>query len=88
VAHGAAADPAKPAIIIAAYDEDTVPVLTTLRRQGARGPILGTITMGNEGYPVLFADQPEERQKPGFFTAAAVRATAAVLSMASLRRAR
>ena len=33
----AAADPANPAIILAAYDTETVPVLTTLRRQGARG---------------------------------------------------
>jgi branched-chain amino acid transport system substrate-binding protein len=67
-AREAAADPANPAIIIAAYDKDTVPVLTILRRQGARGPILGTLTMSDEGYPALFADQPEERQKPGFFT--------------------
>ena len=64
----AAADPANPAIVIAGYDTDTVPVLTTLRRQGARGPILGTTTMAGEVYNRLFADQPEERQKPGFFT--------------------
>jgi branched-chain amino acid transport system substrate-binding protein len=64
----AAADPANPAIFIAAYDADTVPVLTTLRRQGARGPILGTVTMAGEPYSALFAGQPEERQEPGFFT--------------------
>jgi branched-chain amino acid transport system substrate-binding protein len=64
----AAADPAAPAIFIFAYDKDTLPVLMTLRRQGARGSILGTTTMAGEVYGALFADQPEERQQPGFFT--------------------
>ena len=64
----AAADPTDPAIVIAAYDRDTVPVVTTLRRQGAQGPILGTLTMAGQAYPTLFADEPEEHQKPGFFT--------------------
>ncbi len=66
-ARRAAADPANPAIVIAAYDTDTVPILTTLRRQGARGAILGTTTMAGEVYNRLFSDQPEEREKPGFF---------------------
>ena len=78
-AREAATDPANPAIVIAAYDKDTVPVLTTLRRQGARGPILGTLTMGDEGYPALFADQPEEHQKPGFFTDGVYAATPMIL---------
>ena len=68
VARLAAADPANPAIFIFGYDKDTVPVVTTLRRQGTRGPVLGTVTMAGEAYSALFADQPEERQKPGFFT--------------------
>ena len=67
-ARRAAADPGNPAIVIVAYDEDTLPVLMTLRRRGARGPVLGTTTMAGEVYSALFADQPEERQKPGFFT--------------------
>ncbi len=64
----AAADPANPAIIVAAYDKDTVPVLATLKRQGVRGPILGTLTMADEAYSTLFAREPEEHEKPGFFT--------------------
>jgi branched-chain amino acid transport system substrate-binding protein len=75
VARRAAADPANPAIIIAGYDTDTVPVLTTLRRHGTRGPILGTTTMAGEVYNRLFSDQPEERKKPGFFTEGVYAAT-------------
>jgi ABC-type branched-subunit amino acid transport system substrate-binding protein len=68
LARAAAADPTNPAIFIAAYDKDSMPPLMALRRQGARGPVLGTVTMAGEAYATLFAGQPEERQKPGFFT--------------------
>jgi ABC-type branched-subunit amino acid transport system substrate-binding protein len=68
VARLAADEPSDTAIFIAGYDKDTVPVVATLRRQGARGPILGTLTMAGEAYGALFAGQPEERRKPGFFT--------------------
>jgi len=64
----AAADPAAPAIILAGYDADCVPVLMTLRRQGARGPILGTVTNAGDAFSAEFANQPEERKQPGFFT--------------------
>jgi branched-chain amino acid transport system substrate-binding protein len=64
----AAADPTNPAIVIAGYDADCVPVLMALRRHGARGTILGTVTMAGEEFNAHFADQPEERQTPGFFT--------------------
>jgi ABC-type branched-subunit amino acid transport system substrate-binding protein len=67
-ARDAASDPANPAIILATYDKEAAPVVTVLRRQGARGPILGTLDIADEHFPTLFADQPEERQKPGFFT--------------------
>jgi branched-chain amino acid transport system substrate-binding protein len=92
----AAADPGGPAIFIFAYDTDTLPVLMTLRRQGVRGPVLGTTTMAGEVYSALFADQPEERQKPGFFTDGVYAATpvifdsgnAATLAFADRFRAR
>ena len=64
----AAADPANPAIVLAAYDLDTLPVLKALKRQGARGPILGSISIAGDAYNSLFAGEPEERQTPGFFT--------------------
>jgi branched-chain amino acid transport system substrate-binding protein len=62
------ADPADPAIIVAAYDNEAAPVLKILRRHGARGPVLGTLDIAGEAFSRLFADQPEERQQPGFFT--------------------
>ena len=68
VAGLAAADPANPAIVLAAYDLDTLPVLKALKRQGARGPILGSISIAGDAYNSLFAGEPEERQTPGFFT--------------------
>jgi branched-chain amino acid transport system substrate-binding protein len=75
----AAADPANPAIFIFGYDKDTVPVLTTLRREHAHGPILGTVTMAGEAYSALYASEPEEREKPGFFTDGVCAATPLIL---------
>ncbi|MGO9741551.1 MAG: ABC transporter substrate-binding protein [Roseiarcus sp.] len=69
----AAAEPGNPAIIIAAYDADTAPVLMELKRQGASGPILGSITMAGDRYNSFFVDQPEERQTLGFFTEGGLR---------------
>jgi branched-chain amino acid transport system substrate-binding protein len=64
----AAADPEQPAIILAMLDTDAKPALASLRRQGARGPILGTNAIAGEFFNGYFADEPEERQRPGFFT--------------------
>jgi ABC-type branched-subunit amino acid transport system substrate-binding protein len=83
VARLAAADPENPAIIIFGYDKDTVPVVTTLRRQGAKGPVLGTVTMAGEAYGALFADQPEEHRKPGFFTDGIYAATPVIFDSGS-----
>jgi branched-chain amino acid transport system substrate-binding protein len=44
----AAADPTNPAIVLAAYDLDTVPVLKALKRNGAGGPILGSISIAGD----------------------------------------
>jgi ABC-type branched-subunit amino acid transport system substrate-binding protein len=66
VARDAARDPDHPAIILAMID--AAPVLTVLRRQGVQGPILGTNVVAGEFFSKLFADQPEERDNPGFFT--------------------
>jgi ABC-type branched-subunit amino acid transport system substrate-binding protein len=64
----AAAEPEQPAIILAMLDSDAVPALTTLRRQGARGAILGTNAIAGEFFNAYFAGQPEDRQRTGFFT--------------------
>jgi hypothetical protein len=39
-----------------------------MRRRGAKGPIFGTGATAGEFFSALFADEPEERRKPGFFT--------------------
>lgn len=66
VAGIAAADPRRPAVILAALDAATL--LKTLRRQGAQGPILGTNTMAGEYFNARFSSEPEERRKSGYFT--------------------
>ena len=64
----AAADPDKPAVVLAMIDVDAVPVLTALRRQGSHGPVLGPSAIAGEKFAHLFADLPEEKRAPGFFT--------------------
>jgi branched-chain amino acid transport system substrate-binding protein len=68
VARDAAIEPEQPAIILAMLDSDAAPALLTLRREGARGPILGTNAIAGEFFNANFANEPEERQRPGFFT--------------------
>jgi branched-chain amino acid transport system substrate-binding protein len=68
VAHDAAAEPEQPAIILAMLDSDAAAALLALRREGARGPILGTNAIAGEFFNANFANAPEERQRPGFFT--------------------
>jgi ABC-type branched-subunit amino acid transport system substrate-binding protein len=68
VAQLAAAEPEQPAIILAMLDFDAVPAILALRREGARGPILGTNAIAGDFFNANFASQPEEREHPGFFT--------------------
>jgi branched-chain amino acid transport system substrate-binding protein len=64
----AMADPDKPAIVLGMVVTDAVPVLTTIRQQGLQVPILGTNAIAGEFLTNFFKDQPQERQKPGYFT--------------------
>lgn len=66
-ARSAATDPAQPAVILGTLGENA-PILIALRRQGAKGPILGTNTIAGDFFASAFADQVEERAQPGFFT--------------------
>jgi ABC-type branched-subunit amino acid transport system substrate-binding protein len=66
-ARQAAADPAQPAVILGSISEN-VPILTVLRRSGAKGAILGSNGIAGDFFSAAFADQPEERARPGFFT--------------------
>lgn len=64
-ARQAAAEPGAPAIVLAMIDG--VPATKVLRRQAARGPILGTNALAGEFFSGFFANEPEERDNPGFF---------------------
>jgi branched-chain amino acid transport system substrate-binding protein len=68
LARAAAAEPGNPAILLGMTFEDAVPTLVTLRRAHASGIIFGTATMARAAFSDLFADQPEYRRDPGFFT--------------------
>jgi hypothetical protein len=63
--------------------EDAVPVLVSLRRQGASGPILGTATMVRAGFAELFKDQPEIQKLPGYFTDGVYAASPMILDSAN-----
>jgi ABC-type branched-subunit amino acid transport system substrate-binding protein len=63
-----AADPEQPPLILGMTYEDVVSPLMILRRAGYRGPIIGTATMARASFADLFAKEPEEQQRRGFFT--------------------
>src|SRR5262249_28010314 len=64
----AAAEPDTSAIVLATVVSDAGPILTGLRRGNARAPIIGTSAIAGEFIDSFFKDQPEERDRPGFFT--------------------
>jgi ABC-type branched-subunit amino acid transport system substrate-binding protein len=66
-AHLAASDPAHPAIVLSMIAENYA-VMKVLRHDGAQGPILGTNAIGDENFSARFKDEPEEQQRPGYFT--------------------
>jgi ABC-type branched-subunit amino acid transport system substrate-binding protein len=68
IAQRLAADKSDRAIVFLTLDGDAARILTKLRREGLRGPFLGDDALGDESFSSLFADLPEERAQPGFFT--------------------
>jgi ABC-type branched-subunit amino acid transport system substrate-binding protein len=66
-ARAAAADPDHPAVVLGMI-ADIAPVVEVLRRQGAQGPIIGTNAIAGDYFGAFFANEPEKRQNPGFFT--------------------
>jgi branched-chain amino acid transport system substrate-binding protein len=68
IARRLSADTSERAIVFLTLDGDAVRILTTLRRQGLRGPFLGGDALGDENFSGLFASLPEERRQPGYFT--------------------
>jgi ABC-type branched-subunit amino acid transport system substrate-binding protein len=63
-----ASDPGQPAAVFLTLDTDGAPILAALRQAGGKGPALGTDSFGGENFSALFADRPEERAHPGYYT--------------------
>lgn len=66
-AYLAANDPAHPAVILGAISEATQ-IVTMLRRQNVKAPILASNAIAGDFFAAGFAGLPEERTHPGFFT--------------------
>lgn len=64
----AAADPAKPTIVLGMVDGDAAPVLMALARQGLHPTVFGTSAIADRAMLDFFAKEPEARIDPGFFT--------------------
>ncbi len=79
----AAALPDQPAVVLVMLADESVPVLKALRRQGTRAPILAASTIATDAFAKSFADQPEERQTPGFFTNGVYAASPMILDSAN-----
>jgi ABC-type branched-subunit amino acid transport system substrate-binding protein len=58
----------QPPLILGMTAPDASPLLIALKRAHYRGPIFGTTTMARASFFADFASQPEEKEKPGFFT--------------------
>jgi branched-chain amino acid transport system substrate-binding protein len=68
IAERLGADGSGEAIVFLTLDGDAVRLLTALRRKGVGGPFIGGDALGDEAFSGLFANLPEERRQPGFFT--------------------
>ena len=78
-----AADPDRPAIVLGMLEDDAVPVMVMLRRQGATAPVLGPTGMGSESFADKFKDLPEEQRVRGFFTRGVYAAVPVILDSAN-----
>jgi ABC-type branched-subunit amino acid transport system substrate-binding protein len=70
-------------IILGMEYEDAVPVLMALRREGYHGLVMGTATMARETFAAAFANAPEDRRQPGYFTEATYAASPMILDSAN-----
>lgn len=55
-------------VVLAMLAADGTRVLTALRRKGCKGPFLGGDSFGVENLNSRFADTPEDKKQPGFFS--------------------
>jgi branched-chain amino acid transport system substrate-binding protein len=80
-----AADPVKPAVVLAMFDEDAAAVLKVLRRGGFHAPAVSTSGVSDEASVARFANEPEVRDDPGFFTRNFYSVEAVMLDSANAR---
>jgi len=63
-----AADPDPGIVVLCLQQEDARDLLLALRRAGLSLPLIGGDALGEEGFAELFANEPEEADRPGYFT--------------------
>ncbi|MCS6763452.1 MAG: ABC transporter substrate-binding protein [Candidatus Protistobacter heckmanni] len=72
-----------PPVVLGMTYEDAVPVVIDVKRQGVRGPIMGPANMARSSFASLFANEPDEKARPGYFTEGAYVATPVLLDRAN-----
>ena len=82
-ARDAAVDPLHPVVVLATLGTNAVRVLMALRRAGVREPIVGPDAIAIDSFAAKFANEPEERRRPGFFTEGVYAASALILDSAN-----
>ncbi len=68
VANDLAADPDAGIVVLATMDADARDSIVALRRANVDLPIFGADSLGVRGFGQMFADLPEELERPGSFT--------------------
>lgn len=69
-------------VFVAMYADDAGPLIVAMRRAGLNYAILGGDTIGDPTTPDVFADQPEEQARPGYFSDGIYAATPMMFDMA------
>ncbi|GEM_PF-473104 len=78
-----AAAPGGRAVIVAALQDDAVPLLRALRRAGWNGPVIATDALARDSLSGRFAGEPEERDHAGYFIEGMYVASPTILDNAS-----
>ncbi len=65
---GIAAEPATGTVVLAVSRAEAHDLLLGLRRAGVKQRLIGVDAIGFSAFAEMFKDEPEEQQRPGFFT--------------------
>jgi ABC-type branched-subunit amino acid transport system substrate-binding protein len=83
IVHDIVSDPERPAVIFGMTQDAVKPILILLRREGYKGLILGTTSLARASFTSMFTNEPEEKNKPGFFTDGVYAASPVMLDSAN-----